>query len=298
MQTPKTIVVPTDFSDLAKFAFPHARALAEAFGAEIVLTHSVPPESYPAYQVVKMTGFPNIKTEVQNAATAELESYKAEFAGLQVSTEFREGRPYACVNGVATDREAGLIVIATHGRGGLTHALLGSTAERVVRTAPVPVLSVHTEGTREPLDPRQVKRVLVPTDFSDTSRAALKVANWFAGTDAEIIAVHAFEPPSFPAGPFGILAVDMGALEAELRAKATEGMEAWMVELRKVHANARGLMPDGDPVEAVVQVAADENADLIIVGTHGHTGLKHLYLGSVAEDIVRRAACPVLTLRG
>ena len=298
MNNPKTIVVPTDFSELSKVAFPHACALARSWGAQVVLAYVVPPEAHPMHNVLRMTGFPNFADEMHKAAITRLETLAGEMGeGLHISVECCNGRVFQQVESLALRREADLIVIATHGRSGVKHALLGSNAERIVRTSPVPVLTIRAGKTRAPLAPTDMKRILVPTDFSKSSRAALEYAQWFATPQTEILVAHVFEPPLCPDGPFGSLTIGMGDLETELRTQASESMKSWMTELRKLQPNARGTIVEGFAADQLVRLAVEERVDLIAISTHGHTGLKHAYLGSVAEKVVRRASCPVLTVR-
>lgn len=298
MDIPKTIIVPTDLSDLSKAAIPHARALAEAWGAQVVLVYVIPPSSYPTYHVVRMGGFPNLDEEMRKAAKGQLQRLAAEFGkGVDVTVECREGRVFREVEYVASQREAGLIVIATHGRSGVKHAVLGSKAERIVRTSQVPVLTVHASKVVAPLDPSSVKRILVPTDFSETSRCALDLARWFASSQTELLVCHVFEPPAIPGSPLGILGTDMSQVAAALRDQADESMKAWMKDVRSKHPNARERIVEGHPADELVRIAKDENVDLVAISTHGHTGLEHLYMGSVAERVVCRTTCPVLTVR-
>jgi nucleotide-binding universal stress UspA family protein len=298
MNIPKTIVVPTDFSELSKVAFPHAHALAKAWGAQMVLAYVVPPESYPMYHVVGVSGFPNLREEVRKSATARLEALAAELGdGVHVSVECCEGRVFEQVEDLALQRGAGLIVVATHGRSGVKRALLGSNAERIVRTSPIPVLSVRAEEERAPLAPSDVKRILVPTDFSEMSRGAFELAQWFASPQTEILVAHVIEPPMYPDGPFGSITLGMGDIEADLRRGASDSMKAWMTELRRVQPTSRETILEGSPADQLIRLAAEERVDLIAISTHGRTGLKHVYLGSVAEKVVRGASCPVLSVR-
>lgn len=152
MSLPKTILVPTDFSPPSEAAFDRALEYARAFGAEIVLMH--------AYEI-PVVGFP----EGALVATAELvseldagtreglerEAASREGSGVTIRTVVKQGDPATMINETAAEVGAGLICIGTHGRTGLSRMLLGSVAEKVVRTAAVPVLTVHpTSALAEP----------------------------------------------------------------------------------------------------------------------------------------------------
>lgn len=143
--------------------------------------------------------------------------------------------------------------------------------------------------------PLRVKRILVPTDFSDTSRKALRYALAFAAQfGAEILLLHVITPPD-AYGEYGI--VDLAGLVKSLE-------EASDTELARLAAaevppgvTARALTRSGSPAQQIIEAARDKAADLIILSTHGRTGLKHVLLGSIAESAVRRAPCPVLVVR-
>ncbi len=132
-----------------------------------------------------------------------------------------------------------------------------------------------------------VARILAPTDFSVRSLAALEHAEDVARTyEAELIVVHVEEIPLTPSELVGLTG---GAAEREVARVVSH--------LRADDVRARGVMRAGAPAAEILKVADDEKVDLIVVGTHGRKGVPHLLLGSVAEQLVRDARCPVLTVR-
>jgi nucleotide-binding universal stress UspA family protein len=142
------------------------------------------------------------------------------------------------------------------------------------------------------------KKILCPVDFSDTSRAAMEAAIELAGRfDAELLLVHAYPIPgyTFPDGS----AVASARMLQELADEASRHLSEWKGIAEQ--AGARRVSVEsavGDPAGEIVRAAADAKADLVVMGTHGRTGLEHALLGSIAERVVRRAKCPVLTVRG
>ena len=144
-----------------------------------------------------------------------------------------------------------------------------------------------------------ITRILVPVDFSEGSRAALDEAIFLAEKfDALIDLLHAWEPPVF-AGADMVL-VGTGDMRANMwetaRRAAADELETWLHTLRgRGFSGARGLLVMGDAASSVVDHAPDY--DLVVIGTHGRTGLSRLVLGSVAEKVVRKATCPVLCVR-
>ena len=144
MPTIRRVLVPVDFSDTAKHALAYGADIAKNFGAELELLHvyQLPMVTLPdgavlasAEYISRLTA--SIQTELDRLAATAKE------LGVSVKTKLLEGAPHECIVKTATDGKADMIVIGTHGRTGLTRLLLGSVAERVVRTAECPVLTVH-----------------------------------------------------------------------------------------------------------------------------------------------------------
>jgi nucleotide-binding universal stress UspA family protein len=145
-----------------------------------------------------------------------------------------------------------------------------------------------------------IKRILVPVDFSDVSLEAVDYAAEFGKPfRAELIVLFVVEPIHFatPADLYGP-AANMSMLIEEQRRAAREQLERLSAGLKKRRIKHRALLQTGTAYQGIVDTAKRQKVDLIIMTTHGRTGLSHLVLGSVAERVVRTAACPVLTLRG
>jgi nucleotide-binding universal stress UspA family protein len=196
---------------------------------------------------------------------------------------------------------ADLIVMGTHGRGGVTHLLLGSVAERVIRTAPCSVLTVRD------VPPRNIRRILVPTDFSATADEALGYARLLASRfGASLQLLHVLDDPFVSGG----LATEAYLTEAAVTRSALL-QEAVNRLAHRVGPLRRASEPEKGPgitrvdaevlfgkgAHTIAEYAANHGADLIVIGTHGRTGIAHLILGSIAERLVRTAPCPVLTVK-
>lgn len=144
----KKILYPTDFSDLAKHALVYVRSFAEAYSAEVHVIHIV-DESYQYWMAMGPNSLPigPAPEELANTSKTELEKLvNGELAGMKfpVQTAVVVGRPYLEIVKYAKDKAIDLIIIGTHGRSGIAQALLGSVAEKVVRKAPCPVLTVRS----------------------------------------------------------------------------------------------------------------------------------------------------------
>ncbi|MDI6804675.1 MAG: universal stress protein [Bacteroidota bacterium] len=142
----KKILVPIDFSDFSKNALKYAVPFAKQFGAEIILVYVVEPTIYPADFSFGQVGFPSMEAEIYKRGKTELDKLaEKEIQGIvQARTRVETGKPFVEINRVAKEEEVDLIIIATHGHTGVEHIIFGSTAEKVVRKAPCPVLSIRT----------------------------------------------------------------------------------------------------------------------------------------------------------
>jgi nucleotide-binding universal stress UspA family protein len=143
-----------------------------------------------------------------------------------------------------------------------------------------------------------IRRILVPVDFSGCSRSALEYATFLARRfGAEIDVLHAWEPPTPLVGPFFPADVELARLALFERSDRGRDMKAFLsfVEGRG-DVRVRGRLEAGDPSDAILRAARESAYDLIVMGTHGRTGMSHLLLGSISEVVVRRASCPVLTV--
>jgi nucleotide-binding universal stress UspA family protein len=145
MKNLESIVVATDFSEIANHALDEAVDLAKRLGSKITLVHSfeIPIYGFPdGVLIASAEVTANLQTGAQKELTRAIEARKA--SGVSITPVLRMGTPWEEVAAVAKESGAGLIVVGTHGRRGLTRALLGSVAERLLRTASLPVLVIHS----------------------------------------------------------------------------------------------------------------------------------------------------------
>ncbi|MCA8964103.1 MAG: universal stress protein [Planctomycetes bacterium] len=141
----RRILCPTDFSPTARHAIDYALEMARSFGAEIVLLHVIPDMGYPLRSFGTVSAFPNLREEIHKRGTEELAELQAQLGtDVKITTELRDGASHHAILDCAKDVGADMIIIGTHGHTGLKHMLLGSTAEKVVRSAECPVLTVRS----------------------------------------------------------------------------------------------------------------------------------------------------------
>lgn len=148
MKLIKNILVPIDFSDYSKNALRYAVQFAKNFQAKMYLIYVVEPMIYPADFSMGQVAIPSMDADLQNRAEEELKNLANSFvdSSLEIETLIKTGKPFVEINETAKEIDADLIIMATHGHTGVEHLLFGSTAEKVVRKAPCPVLTL-----REPI---------------------------------------------------------------------------------------------------------------------------------------------------
>ena len=231
-----------------------------------------------------------VKQRLQSMVKARMD--ERGLVGLDV--EYAMERDYVAGPAIlryARDHAIDLIVMGTHGRRGLRALVLGSVASEVVREAPCAVLTVRRDGE---VDPVKVRRILVPFDFSDYSREALRIAIDVAeSSGAKIDLVHVVEDRFHPAfyGPFFQSVYDM---EPDIEQRSERHLREEVVRM-----DAEDLVTfieafGGYPARDIPRYADRHEIDLIIMSTHGLTGMEHFLMGSVAEKTVSHAPCPVL----
>ena len=287
-----TILVAYDFSPHAEAALRSAIALARASKGQVRLLHScgLPIGGMMPYDAAIPIDTYN---SIRDAAVERLEAVRRDAAGqgVEVTAFVTTIFPVEAVLEAAQKEGVGLIVVGTRGLTGLKHALLGSVAERIVRLAPCPVLTVR-EGASGELP----RRLLLATDFSDAGDHALR-----AGVDlakrlgAQVDVVHAFDVPLEPVTRYGVtIPTDIVPVA---RKAARAKLDAAVATVRSEGVKAEGHLTEVPAAPAIADVAKEISADLVVMGTHGFTGLRHLLLGSVAERTLRLAPCSVLTVK-
>jgi nucleotide-binding universal stress UspA family protein len=297
------ILVPVDFSECSGLAVHLAGHFAGAFRAEIDLLHVT---ELPEFVPDETAGNGALATLGLVELAEKLDREKLDMLvagclrqGIKIRRAITErGRPSDVVIDVARRGNYDLLTIATHGRTGFSRVLLGSVAERVVRQAPCPVLSARAPSLKAHSTPR---RVLVPVDYSPFSRSALSYAEFLARTfGAELDVVHVWDRPTYISDDTVIH--DRDGKRMSLTEMIVENAEHEMQQfLRETRPTKEGLLPkhrllSGEPVSTLLSEIEKGSHDLVVVGTQGRTGLKHLLLGSVAERLVRLSTVAVVTV--
>lgn len=298
-ETELRLLLATDGSRGSAVAADYAFALARSWGASLSLMNVLecPPGLDPQNPVNQL-----YLTELMKQATSELATLKARAVdrGISVHTRIATGIPSEEVLAVATAEDPDLIVVGTKGKTGLAHVLLGSTAERIIRGAPCPVLAARAQpygeeqavGNRR--DPTHLERILVPVDFSDCSLDALEYAALVAQrSGASLTLLHVLEPISYGLD----FTFPHRAKRESIKADHTKRLSNLVSALVSAGISSEFLVLGGLPTDSILDAARKQPADLVVMGTHGRSGLSHALFGSIAESVLRKSSCPVLMVR-
>ena len=290
--------MPIDFSERSLEVLAQASALAKQFGAELHLAHVYEPD-LPLTTIMAM---PIVLPPVQvgQGVRRHLKD-AAKKLGIELQpghTHAMEGRPFEEICRIARHESIDLMVVATHGRTGLKHLLLGSTAERIVRYSPCPVLVMHPWANAGTNGPREVRfdRIIVPIDFSECSLKGLAYAKELAkrfGSKLILLNSVTFQ--------YYITSDEYARYDLPLLMRQAE--KASRIQMRELIAKtewdgveAKASRHIGHAGQQICARAEAEQADVIVTSTHGITGFKHMLVGSTAEYVVRHATCPVLVV--
>jgi nucleotide-binding universal stress UspA family protein len=285
--TPRKILVATDFSAPALHALSAGARWARRLEAEVHLVHAYDP-SPPAATALFEGSWPVIDVRTHDADCrrnlAELRSTQLEGIARVYLAVLREPSAALAVADYAGRLGVDLIVTGSHGRTGGERLLLGSVAEHIVRHAPCAVLCVRRDANLE----RFPEKLLVCTDFSPYAEVAVDLASDVASSfDAAVAVAHVYDDRGGRA--FGDGTHDLenhlgGAVRRLYGARFKRGMDT-------------AILYGHQPVDAIVECAKKRGTDLIVLSTHGRTGLRRLFIGSVAERVTRHAPCSVLVAR-
>jgi len=295
---PKRILVPTDFSAASKHAVSIGTTLAKRFNAEIHPLHVRRLHRDPNGLLDDPAGEQSLLDEVEQVLQATdlkvqeaLGELEDRHNGVRYVGHIERGVsvPNTILESVAA-YGCDLIVMGTHGRRAVSHLLMGSVTERVVRLSPVPVMTTRDDGGGS-FPPG---RILVGYDSSRDSVEALRFAGaWARSLDSKLVLIHVVEPliyPEFYAYPtrneFDERIIQHS--HQALRLASSEHVPDIEVETQVVQ---------GRTADSIVEFAASHDCDLVVLATHGLSGVAHALLGSVAERVVRTADVPVLTVR-
>jgi nucleotide-binding universal stress UspA family protein len=299
------ILTPIDFSDDSRHALAYALALARWYDARVTALHvfvnrpnvNVIPSVYTA--AAGMLPFESVRADLvahaqQFVAASGPGERPVDVAVVEAPDVYREIRAQAEVI------RADLVVMGTHGRGGLDRLLLGSTTEKVLRTlSSCPVMTVPPRAPGATAsDTVQFRQILCPVDFSDASLHALAYAMSLAEeSDARLTLLHAVEVPpelyEIPLTPTFNTETIRHATEAERLRR----LNALVPDAVRQFCSVDTTVIEGRASRAILRAATERHADLIVMGVQGRGAIDLMVFGSNTQYVIRGAECPVLTVR-
>jgi len=291
------ILCPVDFSEASTHAIEHAVAIGRWYDGTITALHVLEPWAgfEPPILFAERGNLATLRADRAHIGTLLTSSLQpAAAAHVPFTTRIEQGNPAEAVLKCATELPADVIVMGSHGRGGFERLILGSVAEKVLHHAPCPVLTVPPKSATPARLP--FMRLLCAVDFSDPSLQALHVALSMAEeSDSELIVLHAIEWPDDET--FLAESLDTPDTRRHLEQRALERLDALIPDEARVWCRPSAKVAVGRAYRQIVSEANAVSADLIVIGVQGRSAVNLALFGSTANQVVRRATCPVLTIR-
>lgn len=296
------MLLPLDGSELAEESLWYAKGIAGRLGLEVVLLH-VAARNHPNSAMHR--AYLDQVCERLRGALADMPA-AAGGRRATVRGEVATGYPSDEILRCAGEMDIDLILMATHGRSGVRRWVLGSVADKVLRSAAQPVLLVRAGMPRGAgYDTWSAPKLLAPLDGSELAELVLPHVAFMAareqGAEAEIVLVGVCEPLVLPPVTAPETTVNWGAVGDEYLSKCRRSTQKYLdrvqKELADVGLKVRVEVLDNDPAGAIVDYAASNRADLIIMATHGRSGIGRWAYGSVAQKVLHGASSPILLVR-
>lgn len=278
----KRVLCPVDFSDQSAAALRLAGGMAQALGAELHVLHAERLEAPVYFTAAQMKALKAQLRRSERAARAYLNDFVAQYlpGDLHRSIEIVEDDPVTAILRAAQTSQAGLVVMGTHGRTGLSRVRLGSVMESVLRQISIPVLTVGP-GIKPAAPLNAIRRILCPVDFSELAESSFTHARALAEKmNAELVVVNIVED-----------AVKPGSLD-----EAHKALCDWVGPEVRGHCSVREVVRQGDRAEQIVGEAQRSQADLVVIGARPSQSLGSMLFGSTTEAVIRHAPCPVLSV--
>jgi len=284
----KNVLFPTDFSPAADGAIPYVSEIVRRFGARLYALYVRPPVINP---MTEPASWPALERAAMAEAKAQRQSLLEAFLGIKPEVMIEEGDFWQILKSIIEQQRIDLIVLGTRGRSGAAKFFLGSKAEEIFREAPCAVLTIgpysHTKPQRG-----EFTEILYATDFSPSSAGAVAYAISLAQEfQAHLTLLHVIADEK--AGDLVHAAELTGSAERLLRRFVSPEAEIW--------CEPHFAVERGPAAEKILEVAKQKKADLIVLGVRQPSGFPgaatHLPI-AIAHQVVSRAECPVLTVRG
>jgi len=304
----RKMLVPLDGSQLAEVVFPYAKELAGRLDLEIILLHVYSPAERESGAMHR--AYIDRVTDIIRRQSEEVEGrmgVQPEKKAVQVQGEVAEGYPAEEILRYADKNDVHLILIATHGRSGVRRWAMGSVADKVLRASKVPVWLARAGIPEETVYDKWPKRtVLVPLDGSELAESVLPHAEALAkqrGAElVEVVLVRVCEPPVIPADyPEASMPLSWEEHVEQVVAKCRHACEQYLAEVEKGLKDAglevRSEVLVGKPGNEIVDYVNRNPFNLIVMSTHGRSGLGRWAYGSIADKVLHGVSSPIFLVR-
>jgi len=282
----KNVLFATDFSPVSEAAFLYAESVARRYGSKLIVGHVISPMET---RMVPPEGWGACQQALEDAANVQMGELELRLRRLPHECTIRHGLVWDAVSDLIGEKAADLVVLGTHGRSGLGRFLMGSVAEEVFRQAPCPVMTIGPKVLARAPEEAEFKHIVLATDLDPKSRAlayALSLAQEF---QALLTIVHTASPSTQKPE-------EMDRIVKE----CTEDLRALVEPEAELWCTPEYVVKFGSPAHGILEVAAEKQADLIVLGARsaeGHLGAATHAVAAIAHTVVSQAHCPVLTVR-
>ncbi|MDQ3924791.1 MAG: universal stress protein [Actinomycetota bacterium] len=301
---PTKVLLATDGSEDAALATRTAVDLCNKTDSELHVVTVARVEYRPGYDIPESGDllsevYRSLEQEAQELLDEQVKKVE-EAGGIVAESYLRSGRRDREIVALADEIDSGLIVMGSRGRGGVRRALMGSVSDSVVRHAHCPVLVVRGEGGEEERTAITFPtKILVATDSSEEATlAARTAADIAAKTESEVHLVHVRGMPVYIDPGSEAPRVASGAAEETIRREAQGVLDTQAEQLEAANGKVTQThLRLGRPVEEIIVLADEIDAELVVMGSRGLGRVRRLLLGSVSDGVVRHAHCPVMVVR-
>lgn len=273
---PNRVLAPVDFSEPSAAALRFASRLVEGARGSLLVLHAHSWEAPAYFTESRLASLDEqFKLSMREADHALEQFISRECPGCQADRRIVDARPVDGILQTAKEYAADLIVAGTHGRSGIRRFLLGSVAERILREASIPIVTVRP-SLKKPPGQEPVKKILCPVNESASARQALETAASLAvSLGAELNVLHVAEPLAQGAKP---------------------DICNWLPESERRACKVQELAAAGDPAEQILRLAEESSADLLVIGARHRAFADATVIGTTTIRVVRHSPVPVLTV--
>ncbi len=291
----RCILAATDFSEYSKVALNICLGVSKCMKTKLYVLHTIEKFPHEYKHVLSDTAHADMKQKLEGEAMGKIKAMlPAELLDDgSVIPIVRFGKPFMEIIQIAEEKKVDLLAVGTKGKAGVDRVILGSVAERIARKAGCPVMVVRGKKYVG------FKRIIVPVDLSDCSRIALEYAVATAKAHkSKLTILHVYEE-SF-VEPYVNAAnseEEAGEIIKEIEQVNETKYDEFLKTVDLSGVEYEKLLKKGIPAFDIVEIAREQQANLIVMGTHGRSGIRHILIGSTAEEVVRTVHCDIIIVK-